>query len=116
MLAYNVCNDQVEDKIGVMNDLENKIIRTKLNPDEVLKENPMIIFRALILKLKYGFKISEDLQIAMIENAPYIFDGRYSQEKISFARESVKEEGIKDAEELFIKFGITKGEGNANSN
>jgi len=129
MLAYNVLNDDIEDKIGVTDDFKNNIIRTKLNPDSVLKENPMIIFRAMILKLKYGFEISEDLQISMIENAHYIFDGRYSKEKIAFARESVKAEGRDEAEKLFNEFGLTKvnslseiektkeiGEENANSN
>jgi hypothetical protein len=108
MFAYNVLKDTVEDIVVVIGDLKNKIIRTKLSADEVLKENPMIIFRALILKLKYGFEISEDLQIAMIENSPYIFDGRYSKERIAFARESVKVEGKEEAEKLFNEFELTR--------
>jgi tRNA nucleotidyltransferase/poly(A) polymerase len=124
MLAYNILTDEIEDKVGVIDDFKNKIIRTKLDAESVLKENPMIIFRAMILKLKYGFKISEDLQVAMIENAPLIFDGRYEEGKIAFARESVKAEGKDEAEKLFNEFGLTKlnslefkkGEENANSN
>ena len=68
----------------------------------------MIIFRALLLKLKYGFTISPELEIAMIENSPLIFSGKYSKEKIAFAREMVKEEGRKEAEELFKEFELTK--------
>jgi len=108
MLVYNVCEDRVEDLVGVSKDLKDKIIRTKLDPDLVLKENPLLIFNALMLKLRYGFDISEGLQISIIENVPFIFDGRYSQEKISLAKEMVREEGNKEAEELFKEFNLNR--------
>ena len=50
--------------------------------------------------------IEESLQKAMLRYASLIFDGRYSDRDLIVARENVKEEGKKEATELFKKFGI----------
>ena len=108
MFAYNVCEDTVEDILGVINDLKNKTIKTFFNSEAVIMSNPMIIMRALKLQLKYGFEIDANLKRAMITNAPRLFSGRYSEGKLLFARESVKEENRDEANKLFEEYGLLK--------
>lgn len=108
MLAYNVRNQKVEDPLGVSSDLKNKIIKTRIDPVSIIQHNPMVVLRALKMKLKYHFEIDEALQRAMIENSYLLFDGRYPESKIIFARENVKDDGINEAKELFEEFGLSK--------
>jgi len=120
MLAYNIARNKVEDHFGVYKDIKGKIIKTYSDPTSVIKKNPLIILRALKMKLEYGFEIDEMLQRAMIENAYLMFDGRYPESKIIFARESIKDEGESEADTLFEEFAISKiksiGDKDANSN
>lgn len=108
MLAYNVSTKKVHDFLGVAEDVKNKVLKTYLDPHVIISHNPMIILRAMKLNLQYGFEMDEDLQRAMIEDAPMLFDGRYSAGKLAFARENVKEEGTSEAEQIFDEFGISK--------
>jgi tRNA nucleotidyltransferase/poly(A) polymerase len=73
MFAYNVCEDTVEDILGVINDLKNKTIKTFFNSEAVIMSNPMIIMRALKLQLKYGFEIDANLKRAMINKCSKTF-------------------------------------------
>ena len=108
MLAYNVNEDMVEDFMGVMGDLKNRTIKTFFNPEAVVMSNPMVIMRALKLKLRHGFEIDENLKRAMITNVPRLFSGKYSEGKLLFARESVKEENKEEANRLFEEYGLLR--------
>jgi hypothetical protein len=44
----------------------------------------------------------------MKDNIRFLFDSRYSKEKLISARENVKKEGKTKAEELFKQFGLEK--------
>lgn len=108
MAAYNISSGKIEDPLGIIKDIKSKVIRSYLDPQAIIRENPIIIMRALKLKLKYGFEIEEDLERAIIENAYLLFDGRYSEGRLIFARESVKEEDREGADALFEEFGLSK--------
>lgn len=109
MLIYDVMADKIYDISGeAKKDIERKTIRTYFDPNFICKENPLIILRALKFQIRYGFEIEHDLAVAMIKNAPLLFDGRYSEERLLLARESVKREGKKEASELFQEFGLQK--------
>jgi len=111
MLLYNVTNGKVYDPCkSSINDIKDKTIRTFLNPDFICKENPIVILRALKLKLRYNFQIDGALQVAMIENAPLLFDGRYSEEYLNIGKQEVIAENKIEAEKLFEEFGIKIGE------
>jgi hypothetical protein len=44
----------------------------------------------------------------MITNVPRLFSGKYSEGKLLFARESVKEENKEEANKLFEEYGLSK--------
>jgi tRNA nucleotidyltransferase/poly(A) polymerase len=105
MLAYDINTDKIIDLSGLaLEDIKNKRIRTLLDPNYVCQLNPIIILRALKLKIRYGYNIDGELQGAMMENADSLFDGRYLETDLIIARENVKREGKKEAEELFDTF------------
>lgn len=109
MLIYDFVGDKVYDISGRgKDDIENKVIRTYFDADYVCKQNPIVILRALKYKLRYGIDIDEDLQRAMITNAPLLLGGRYSDRRLVIARENVEKEGRKEAQELFRGFGLDR--------
>lgn len=109
MLIIDVLQDKVIDvSKNSEKDMCLKVIRTFFDPLTICKQNPMVILRALKFKIRYGFEIDTDLQKAMIQCVPMIFDGRYSSEKLIVARENIKKEGNKEAEILFSEFGLER--------
>jgi len=109
MLIYDFVSDKVYDISGRgKDDIENKVIRTYFDADYVCKQNPIVILRALKYKLRYGIDIDEELQKAMITNAPLLLGGRYSDRRLVIARENVEKEGRKEAQELFREFGLDR--------
>ena len=105
MLSYNLMDSKITDPTGkASEDVKNKIIRTSFDPYYVCQQNPIIILRALKLKIRHNMEIDPILQKAMMDNASLIFDGRYSDVELIIARENVKKEGNKEASELFKVF------------
>jgi tRNA nucleotidyltransferase/poly(A) polymerase len=84
------------------------VIKTFLDPEFVCSENPLVIMRALMFSLRYGFKIDPALQKAMITNSPKLFDGRYSDERLEIARKNVEREDKRGSKKLFKEYGIEK--------
>jgi hypothetical protein len=108
MLSYNVLTDKISDPIGkASDDVKNKVLKTFFDPDYVCQQNPIVILRALKLKIRHNMEIDPLLQKAMIDNLGLIFDGRYSERDLIIARENVRKEGRIEAEELFKTFGLT---------
>jgi len=107
MLAYDMATGKITDPTQkASEDIDRKVIRTFFDPDYVCSQNPIIILRALKLKIRHGMEIDPLLQKAMMDNSGLIFDGRYSDRDLIIARENVKKEGKKKAEELFKTFGL----------
>jgi len=106
-LIYDIMSSKIIDITGMAEaDLKRKMIKTLLDPEYVCLINPLVILRALKLKLKYGFDIDPALQHAMSTNAKHLLDGKYSEGKLRRYIESVKKEGKKQAEMLFKHFGL----------
>ena len=109
MFAYDICENKVIDPLKVAKyAMDKNIIETFIDSNFVVKENPIIILRALKMKLRYNMELSEDLQKAILLNPEVLFRGKSTRSQIIFARESVKAEGSKDAEKLFEEFRISK--------
>jgi len=107
MLVYDIFDERIYDPCGcATGDIRNKKIRTFLDPEFVCKENPLIILRALKFKLRYGFEIDSKLEKAMIMNAPLLFKGKYSGERLRIARENVERENRKQSDALFLEYGL----------
>lgn len=107
MLVYDLTNNKIIDPTGkATEDIQSKTIRTFFNPEYVCEQNPIIILRALKLKIRHGMEIDPLLQKAMMQNISLLFDGRYSERDLIIARENVRKEGKKEAQELFAEFGL----------
>jgi len=86
MLIYDISTGKIKDPTSLAKpDINAKSIRTFFDPNYVCEKNPMVIFRAINLCLKYGFSIDESLKSAMVENLHCLFDGRYSSEQLQDA-------------------------------
>ncbi len=65
-LFYNLETGRVEDYVGGLNDLKNKVLRTPLDPVETFKEDPLRALRALRFKSKFGgFALDKELVEAL---------------------------------------------------
>lgn len=64
-MFYNLHTDSVEDYYGGKKDLENKFLRTPLDPKKTFLDDPLRILRAIRFAAKYGF----ELDSAMIDAA-----------------------------------------------
>ena len=80
-LAFNIHNTSKtlskQDVLGrAMEDIDNKVLRTVLNADSVIKINPTIIVRAIVHKMN-GYELDKELTTAIIVNAKLIMQERY---------------------------------------
>jgi hypothetical protein len=107
MMAYDVRNMKVIDPVGVKSDVKNKIIKTLFDPSFIIDLNPIVIMRALVLKMD-GYQLDEDLERSMIENSMCLKE-RFSPERIQFTKGYVKSRGT-DADKLFSEYGLNEEE------
>ena len=105
MMAYNVRQMKVIDPMGVKTDIKNKIAKTLFDPSFVIESNPMIIFRAISLKLD-GYTIDEDLERSMIEGSEFINSGRFSPQRLRFTREFLRSKGTSEIDSLLEEYGL----------
>lgn len=83
-LFYNINERKVEDFTGNgLKDLENKIIRTPIDPVKTFKDDPLRIFRAIRFASKYGYEIDKETlnAISLPEMKDYILN-KISKERI----------------------------------
>jgi len=105
MMAYSVREMKVVDPIGVKSDVENKIVKTLFDPLFVVETNPMVIMRAIALKLE-GYTLDEDLERSMIECSTLLSSGRFSPQRLKFTREYLKSKGTSDLDSLLDEYGL----------
>ena len=60
------------DPFGGISDIEKKIIKTPLDPDETFSEDPLRMMRAAYFSSKLGFDIDDDCRRSIKEQAPRI--------------------------------------------
>jgi len=109
MFVYNVSSKEILDPFKVAKGaMRNKTVETLLKSEAIIKNNPILILRALKLVLKYKMKIDADLERTMISYGGRLFKGQYTDFELLFARESIKDEGKYEADKLFDAFGLWK--------
>jgi len=107
MFAYDFLNNKYLDvSRSAQKDSNNRILRTFFDANDICQQNPMIILRALKLKIRHDLSLDPLLEKAMKDYANLIFDGRYSDLELIIARENIRKEGKNKADELFSEFGI----------
>jgi hypothetical protein len=104
MMAYNVREMKVIDFLKVKKDVDKKIVKTYFDSEFVLNLNPLIIFRALLLKSN-GYSIDRSLEEEIIKNSLLLSSGRYSYEVLKFYRKYLNFFG-KDIDNLFEEYGL----------
>ncbi|MBS1518384.1 MAG: HD domain-containing protein [Bacteroidetes bacterium] len=75
---------EVIDNFGGLQDIENKIIRTPLDPFRTFDDDPLRIMRAVRFASRFGFEIEENTFSAVREMAHRLFEeGVVSRERIT---------------------------------
>lgn len=65
-LFYNLNESKVEDLTGLgFTDMQNKIIRTPLEPFQTFKDDPLRVLRLVRFASRLGYRIHEDTEVAM---------------------------------------------------
>ena len=71
-LYYDVNRKKIVDKVGGIQDLRDRIVRCIGDPDTRFAEDPVRMLRALKLVGQNSFKLSEDIQQAILRNGALI--------------------------------------------
>jgi len=82
-LFYNINEDKVEDFVGGIDDLENKVARTPIDPVQTYLEDPLRILRAVRFAAKYDLQLDPGLIAAA--NDPRVqesFSKKITKERI----------------------------------
>jgi len=99
-LFYNICTRKVEDLVGGIDDLENRILKTPISPDQTFDEDPLRVLRAFRFMHRLNLKMSETL-IEAAKNAKLHFDETIARNRISIELMKIIE---KDGLIPFIEF------------
>jgi hypothetical protein len=101
-IIYDVCKQSIKD-------IKNKEIKTYFAETEtIVKNNPIIILRALKYMIRYGFHPDLRLDRAMRDNKDLLFNGKYSKERIGIGFLELISENIDSAKKLIDEYGLTE--------
>lgn len=64
-LFYNIHTDEVEDFVGGLEDMQNKIIRTPLEPFQTFMDDPLRVLRLVRFASRLGFTIEPNVKAYM---------------------------------------------------
>jgi tRNA nucleotidyltransferase (CCA-adding enzyme) len=64
-LFYNLHTGQVEDFVGGLLDLQSKLIRTPLQPNQTFIDDPLRVLRLIRFASRLGFKVDTDSEVSM---------------------------------------------------
>lgn len=81
-LFFNINTSKVEDFVGGIQDLENKIIRTPVDPKITFGEDPLRVIRGIRFAAKYGFKMDQST-LDSIPLAKEKFENNVTKERVS---------------------------------
>ena len=107
MFAWDIINNKIEDPCNVAeDDFKNNIIRTFFDSKKIIKNNPIIILRALKLKLKYNLSLEKDLEKNILIYGKKMLQSKCDEGDLLFARESIRIEDRNKADQLFDDFNL----------
>jgi len=109
MLIYSMKEGKIYDvSKTAKKDLDAKLLRTYFDADGSVQRNPIIILRAIKYLVRYDFNLDPSLSEAMKKHADLVFDGRYSDERLAFARSELLAEGKEKATALMEQYGLER--------
>jgi len=82
-IFYNINTDEVEDYVGGLDDLENLLARTPMDPVQTFLDDPLRILRTIRFAARYGLFLDPDLVAAtQLPNVQDAFRKKISPERI----------------------------------
>jgi poly(A) polymerase len=82
-LIENVHTGKIEDPLGkAYSDIEAKLIRTPLEPEETFHDDPLRMLRAVRFSARLGFDIEPETWRAIVDNAARLYPPTVSAERI----------------------------------
>jgi tRNA nucleotidyltransferase/poly(A) polymerase len=94
-LFYNINNGEIEDFVGGIEDLKNKIARTPLDPIQTFLDDPLRILRTVRFASKYGLTLDPSIiEASHVPEVKEAFRDKISQERI-WSELAGKKEGEK---------------------
>lgn len=107
-LAIGLTSWHLYDILGVgKKDLKDKILKTPIESEYSIRHSPLIFLRALKFAIRDGFKISEELDKAMLNNKEVIHE-LPKEETLDNLKEYFELNKSK-AKELYHRYGIIEG-------
>lgn len=80
---YSNSKGEIIDLFDGLKDIENKIIRTPLDPGKTFEDDPLRIMRAIRFASRFGFEIEKDTYDAIVKMKERLHDNVVSQERIT---------------------------------
>lgn len=83
-LFYNIQTDCVEDFTGQgLADIENKLVRTPLEPLVTFLDDPLRVLRAIRFTARFNFKVAPELLLSVLDPAVFeSFNNKVSRQRI----------------------------------
>lgn len=81
-LFFNINTRKLEDFVGGIQDIKNKIIRTPIEPEKTFTDDPIRIIRGFRFAAKYDFKIDENV-LEAIPKMKDMFRSSISRDRLS---------------------------------
>jgi poly(A) polymerase/tRNA nucleotidyltransferase (CCA-adding enzyme) len=108
MLVYDIRNGTIYDVCKQsIKDVENNIIRTYFKDvDELIRQNPLIILRALKYVIRYDFLMDSDLRRSVTENQQLLFESDVSRERIGMGFLELISENENQAIQTLKEYGL----------
>jgi len=106
-LLYSFETNKIYDVTGEgLHDLNDRVLKTHFQPESVVRYNPLIITRAVIMNLR-GYKINPDLDQVIKRSVSLLFSGQYSDKRLAY--ECLKIQGYgEDGEYMMREYGLQK--------
>jgi len=107
-LFYNINTGQVEDWCGmVIEDLNNRYIRTPIAPESTFSDDPLRMLRALRFCVRMNFKLSEAVTAAIHRDNLKVLLKAIAPERIGKELQSMlKADNLEQVFEYIVEFGL----------
>jgi len=104
-MFYNLNEDRIEDLVGGLNDLEQKMIRTPLDPIITFTDDPLRVLRSIRFTARLDFNMDNKIiEAAQLESVREFLNTKVSRERIGIEVEKmIKHKNYLRSIELFTE-------------
>ncbi len=111
-LYYDILGERIVDLVGGLRDLQNKVLRTPREPEEVIKEDALRILRLVRFAVTLGFDVEEKTWEVVKKRASSLQEIAVERIREEFEKILIADtvNGVKDAQirgiEMMVELGI----------